>query len=108
MTRMIQLLPVTLRWKLPQLVTLLRSCSQKNGDVQVCESEERFTRLPISPKYSLSSMIKIHSFFLNELIFMNFKFNFLTSTNSLQQSNIAKEYHCTNFYYRNFYSFYFL
>lgn len=41
MTRMIQLLPVTLRWKLPQLVTLLRSCSQKNGDVQVCESEER-------------------------------------------------------------------
>ena len=34
---------------------------------------------------------------------MNFKFNFLTSTNSLplQQSNIAKEYH-----FRNFYSFY--
>lgn len=58
---------------------------------------------------SLSSMIKIHSFFLNESIFMNFKFNFLTSTNSLplQQSNIAKEYRYTNFHYRNFYSFYF-
>lgn len=43
MTRTIQLLPVTLRWKLPQLVTLLRSCSQKNRDLQVCEreSEER-------------------------------------------------------------------
>ena len=36
---------------------------------------------------------------------MNFKFNFLTSTNSLplQQSNIAKEYHLN---FRNFYSFY--